>query len=135
MDRKIRMDNFEAYPPDMLAYLRNYGYHFSRAAFDFAVKQMRKSGQAIQPWSKEEVDALLVRNSVKVKNDTLYDVAFIANMANSKFYGSSIADEATLAKWIANCADDDDQEEGFVFVCWYASMMHAGKPIDWRALL
>lgn len=129
------MDSFENYPPDMLAYLRNYGYHFSRGAFDFAVKQMRKSGQKLQPWNKEDVDALLGRNGVKVENDTLYDVAFVANMGKSDFYGSSITDEATLAKWIKDYVDDDDQEEGFVFVRWYASMMHAGKPLDWSVLL
>ncbi len=135
MGKKIRMDSFELYPPDMMAYLRNYGYHFSRAAFDFAVGQMRKGGQPIQSWSKDDVDALLARNGVKVKNDTLFDVAFIANMAKGDFYGSSITDEAMLAKWVKDYADDDDQEDGFVFVRWYASMMHAGEPIDWSLLL
>lgn len=121
--------------------MRNYGYHFSKKAFDFAVSMMRRKNpqsgklEKITPWTKEEVYALLGRNSVTIENDVLYDAAFVANMAKSDFFGTSLMDEASLAKYVRDYVDDPDAKDGFIFVRWYATMCNAGIGIEWSDML
>ena len=129
------LDMFDQFPEDMLTYLRNYGFHFNKKALEFAVSFMKKKGKPLELTTKAQVDQILNKYSVKLENDVLYDATYIANMAKADFYGSSIKDEASLALFIKDYVDDEDQVDGFIFCRWYADMMHAGNPIDWGDLL
>lgn len=125
----------------MTAYLRNYGFHFSKKACDYAVKQMRcrnvSTGRVekLVPMSKDEVDDLLKKTNTVLENEVMYDHVYVANMAKADFLHSSIADDVHLAKYVKDVLDDPDAVDGQVFNTWYACMCHAGVPIEWEDLL
>lgn len=129
---------FSAYdyqPPEMIAYLRHNGWHFSSRMCSFAVSLMRKNGKPITPLSKEEVDRLLLKYDVRLENSVGYDYVYVANMCTADFYGSSIIDERAFAIFIKDYIDDPDQPDGFVFNRFYADCSMAGIPIPWEHIL
>lgn len=133
--KRIGLDMYDDIPSGMLNYLRNYGYHFNKKAFDFAVSLMRRGGSPIQKISKEDVDILMQRYGLEMTNNVMYDAAYVANMCKADFFKSSIQDEHHLALFVKDYVDDSDQVDGFIFNRWYADMMHSGTPIEWEDLL
>ena len=123
----------------MLIYMRNYGPHFNRKLFEFAVGKMTKKidgeEKKIIPYSKEEVDNMLKFQGVEVERNQLYDTAYVANMGKADFLGSSISDEHHLALYVKDVIDDIDADDGIVFNRWYADMSYSGIAIDWEAML
>lgn len=135
-------DNFtryDEYPEAMLTYLRNYGPHFNRKLFEFAVKGMTKwadgKEQNITPFTKDNVENILNNNGVNVRNGQLYDCAYVANMCKADFWGSSITDERHLALYIKDVIDDIDAPDGLVFNRFYADCCYKGIAIDWEEML
>lgn len=135
-------DNFtryDEYPEAMLAYLRNYGPHFNRKLFEFAIKGMTKwidgKEQNITPFTKDNVENILNNNGVNVRNGQLYDCAYVANMCKADFLGSSITDERHLALYIKDVIDDIDAPDGLVFNRFYADCCYKGIAIDWEEML
>ena len=135
-------DNFtryDEYPEAMLIYLRNYGPHFNRKLFEFAVNKMTKwidgKEQNIVPFTKENVDNILTNNGISVKNGQLYVCAYVANMCKADFLGSSIIDERHLAMYIKDVIDDIDAPDGLVFNRFYADCCYKGIAIDWEEML
>lgn len=136
------MENFtqyDEYPREMLVYMRHYGPHFNKNLFDFAVGNMtvEKDGKEVplQPWTREQVNALLLKYGVKLKHNQLYDAAFVANMCKADFYGSSISNDGYVAKYVQDVIDDIDGYDGIVFNRWYADMCYKGIAIDWPEML
>lgn len=132
---RLGLDIYDELPKSMVAYLRNYGFHFNKDAFDYAVSFMKKNGSTINKMSKEDVDNLLQRYGIVLKNNVMYDAAYVANMCRADFFKSSVPDEQHLAMFVRDYIDDEDQVDGFVFNRWYADMMKKGIPIDWEDLL
>lgn len=135
-------DNFtryDEYPEAMLAYLRNYGPHFNRKLFEFAIKGMTKwidgKEQNITPFTKDNVENILNNNGVNVRNSQLYDCAYVANMCKADFLGSSITDERHLALYIKDVIDDIDAPDGLTFNRFYADCCYKGIAIDWEEML
>lgn len=134
-------DIYDAYPEAMLAYLRNYGWHFSKKACEFACSKMRRMNpstgklERIDMMTKDDVDALLTRQNIILDNASLYDYVYVANMCKSDHYGSAIPDEAHLARFIKDVIDDIDGEDGCIFTRWYADMTHKGIPIGWEDII
>lgn len=135
-------DNFtryDEYPEAMLAYLRNYGPHFNRKLFEFAVKGMTKwidgKEQNITPFTKDNVENILNNNGVNIRNGQLYDCAYIANMCKADFLGSSITDERHLALYIKDVIDDIDAPDGLLFNRFYADCCYSGVAIPWEDVL
>ena len=133
------LTQYDVKPEYMINYLRYNGPHFNKKLLEFAVSKMQKNigGKmvAIVPYNKEVVDKLLERNGIKLVNNQLYDYIFVANMGKADFLGSSIADEAHLAKYIKDVIDDDDAYDGIVFNRWYADMCRKGIAIDWENMI
>lgn len=112
---------YEDMPRDMRTYLSNYGWHFNKLMQEWAAAHMRdKSGNRIKPYTKESLEALLKAYAVEIKTDHIYDALYVANMCKADFYGSSIVDEAHLAKFVADYMNDPDGYEGMTFVRFYA---------------
>lgn len=88
-----------------------------------------KKREFVTPYTKEAVDVLLKTNGIKLDNDYGYDAVYVANMAKADFYGSSISDDAHLAKFIKDYLDDPDGYEGVVFTRFYADCIGSGTPI------
>lgn len=135
-------DNFtryDEYPEAMLAYLRNYGPHFNRKLFEFAVSKMTKRVDGIEkkltPISKEDVDNIMRMNNIEAKRGQLYDCAYVANMCKADFLGSSIIDDKHLAMYVKDVIDDVDAPDGLVFNRFYADCCYSGVAIDWEEML
>lgn len=125
----------------MVSYLSNYGWHFSKKASDYAAKRMKRKNPAtnkmekIEPFSKDQVDELLMKQGIVIDNNKGYDYIYVANMVKADFWKSSIEDEKHLALFIKDVVDDPDQEDGFIFRRWYSDMIGGGEPIMWEELL
>jgi hypothetical protein len=135
-------DNFtryDEYPQAMLAYLRNYGPHFNRKLFEFAVSKMTKRVDGIEkkiaPISKEDVDNIMRMNNIEAKRGQLYDCAYVANMCKADFLGSSIIDDKHLAMYVKDVIDDIDAPDGLVFNRFYADCCYSGIAIDWEEMI
>ena len=135
------LDIYDERPQEMVSYLRHNGMHFNGKAQRFASSLMRKRNPAtgknerIETWSKDQVDEMLKRNGVTLENATGQDYVFVANMAKADFLGSSIEDEAHLARYVKDVVDDPDQADGFIFNRWYADTVRSGIPVDWEEIL
>jgi hypothetical protein len=135
------MYDVEMMPPEMKAYLRNYGYSFSRKACDFAVSLMRKKDKAtggteeIEPLSKDKVEEMLSRYGVKLENNIGYNSVYIANMSLADYMKESIEDEHHLAKHVKAIIDDVDDNPENIFRMWIAKMDGNGIPIPWEDIL
>lgn len=135
-------DNFtryDEYPQAMLAYLRNYGPHFNRRLFEFAVSKMTKRVDGIEkklvPMSKEDVDNIMKTHRIETKKGQLYDCAYVANMCKADFLDSSIVDEKHLAMYVKDAIDDVDAPDGLVFNRFYADCCYSGIAIPWEDVL
>ena len=137
--KRANLTQYEEYPEAMLIYMKNYGPHFNRKLFEFAVSHMTQlvdgKEKRIMPYTKDEVDNMLLLNGVKLERNQLYDAAYVANMGKADFLGSSIKDEKHLALYIKDVIDDIDADDGIVFNRWYADMSYSGIAIDWEDML
>lgn len=136
----LDMYEIDFMPKEMKAYLRNYGYSFSKKACEYAVSLMRKENpstkkeEKIEPWSKEQVEEILKKYNVVLENNVGYNATYIANMLQADMYKSSITDEQHLALGIKNIIDDIDASPRLVFKKWITAMDDAGHPIEWSEL-
>ena len=135
-----RLDSRDKYPSGMEDYLAFNGWHFNKKMCDWAVSKMYKINVAkrkeyISPYTKETVENLLKANNIKLDNEVGYDAVYVANMAKADFYGSSISDDAHLAKFIKDYLDDPDGYDGIVFTRFYADCIGSGTPIMWEDML
>lgn len=137
--KRANLTQYDEYPEAMLIYMKNYGPHFNRKLFEFAVSHMTQlidgKERKIMPYSKEEVDNIILLNGIKLDRNQLYDAAYVANMCKADFLGSSIKDEKHLALYIKDVIDDVDADDGIVFNRWYADMSYSGIAVDWEAML
>lgn len=120
-------------PKPMKRYLAHYGWHFNKAASDFAAKHMKKDGDMkIAPYEKNQVEELLEKYGVALENGAGYDHVYVANMCRADHIKGSVPDEAHMALYIKEVIDDPDGSDGDVMYCWYNKMERAGIPIDWE---
>jgi hypothetical protein len=138
MDR-VNFTQYDEFPEAMLIYMKNYGPHFNKKLFKFAVSKMTKREGGVErpitPFTKEEVEALLARQGVVVERGQLMDATYVACMCRADFIGSSIADERHVALYIKDVIDDVDAPDGLLFNRWYADMCYKGIAIEWDEML
>ena len=136
---RVNFTQYDEYPEAMIIYMRNYGPHFNKKLFKFAVSKMtRREGNVerpITPFTKEETEALLARHGIVVERDQLYDSTYVACMCRADFLGSSVPDERYLALYIKDVIDDVDAPDGLLFNRWYADTCYKGIAIDWEEML
>jgi len=135
----MRLDTNDTFPSGMKEYLGYYGWHFSKKMAEWAVSMMyRKIGQNkeyITPYTKEGLEGLLGKSDVRLERNVGYDHVYVANMAKADFLGSSIPDEAHLAKYVKDVIDDADAYEGMPFTRFYADCIGSGTPIVWEDMI
>lgn len=120
----------------MEEYLEDYGYHFNKRLFEFAVSMMEdKSGQRLKPWDKQRTDEFLKANGISVKNGMGHDAAYVVNMARADYFGSSISDEQHLALFVKDYIDDPDGAPTRAFDEFYIKSVALGIPIFWDEML
>nr|DAL19966.1 MAG TPA_asm: hypothetical protein [Bacteriophage sp.] len=131
------LDIYDDMPSDMKRYISNFGWHFNKKAYDYATKLMykvnenTKEKENIKAYTKEEVDALLSKYGVNLRNKILHDYVFAATMCKADYLGSSIENERQLAMYVKDTIDDSDASDETTFRRWVATMIGNGTPIDW----
>lgn len=143
MKRRVPFDMYEVemMPPEMKAYLRNYGYSFSKKACEFAVSHMKRENKStgkmekIEPYGKTKAEELLEKNGVKLENNMGYNFVYVLNMSMADYWRQSIEDEAHLAKHVKAIIDDVDENPENLFRMWIAKMDGNGIPIPWEDIL
>lgn len=139
----MHRENFTAYetiPEDLAIYMSHNGPHFNRYACDFATSNMYKESSSgeqepITPYTKQQVNDILTKYGVKIKNNHLYDIVFVATMCKADYLGSSVPTEEYLVKYIKDTLDDPDGVEGLTFNRWISDMKWLGIPIPWDEFL
>ena len=131
-----RMDYYDILPSGMSAYLSNHGHHFSKRMCEWAVGKMRDmGGSKVKMRTKEQIDNALRVHGVEIENDHGYDSVFVFHMAISDFLGSSIQDEARVARYVKDLLDDRDGYEGIAFDRFLADCNGKGEPIPWEDVI
>lgn len=125
---------------DMVEYLDNYGRHFNRRLYEFAVSKMyrvKANGirESIKPLSKEAFESRMASAGISLENDVLCDGMYVMSMCESDYLGSSVPDEKHMCLFVRDTIDDVDQADGFVFNRFLASMRLKGTPIDWYSMI
>lgn len=132
----MRRDSRMKYPSLMEEYIGEYGYHFNKKLFEFAVDMMEsRDGEPFDPWDKKQVNEFLEENGVEVDNNVGHDLAYVLNMARADYFGSSIKDDESLAKFVKDYADDPDGSETRAFDEFWIKTVALGIPIFWDEVL
>ena len=125
----------------MRAYLRNYGYSFSKRGCEYAVNQMKRKNNAtgklenIEPYSKDKAEELLSKNGVTLENNVGYNFVYVMNMILADRWKSSVEDELHLCKAVKDEIDDVDGVPESVFRCWITKQEDKGIPIPWEDMI
>lgn len=143
MKRRTPLDMYdvEMMPPTMKAYLRNYGYSFSKKACEWAVSLMERKNKAtdkkekIEPYSKEKTEELMNKYGVKLENNIGYNFVYVINMSMADYWKESIDDEQHLVKHVKAIIDDVDDNPENLFRMWIAKMDGNGIPIPWEDIM
>lgn len=116
--------------------MEDYGRHFSKKLYHFAVSQMRNhKGEKMQPWDLERVEKFLKDNGITLNNNVGYDAAYTISMALADYFGSSIADDRHLALFAQDYLDDPDGSETRAFDEFYIKMIALGSPVFWSEMV
>nr|DAY88051.1 MAG TPA: hypothetical protein [Caudoviricetes sp.] len=135
------LSSYNYIPREMQAYLRNYGYSFSKRACEYAVKQMMRKNTAtgklesIEPYSKEKAEELLSKHGIKLERNIGYNFVYVINMIYSDRWKSSIEDELHLCKAVKDEIDDEDAVPESIFRCWMTKQEDKGIPIPWEDMI
>lgn len=137
------MDNLLNYlvPEDMEQYLSYYGMHFNKNLCEFAVGKMKREDKTtgmmkkITPVTLDELKTMLEKHKVNIETNNIYDALYLANMVKADFWGSSIEDEAHMAKYIYDVLCDPDGYDGIVFCRFLADCSANGTIIFWEQMV
>ena len=133
--------DYELTPPAMKAYLRNYGFNFSKKACEYAVSLMKKrdpvnpAKQMTIPFiSKGEVEECFKKNGITPEGGVTYNHVYLFNMATAD-YQKSLPDERAKCLFVKESIEDVDSNPDNIFRKWIICMDGNGIPIYWEDLL
>lgn len=128
--------DFLLMPKEKQQYILLYGRHFNKKTYECAAKKMykEKNGEIekVPVFTKEEVDNLLKKYNVEVKEKGNYDYVYAAQMCRADLLGESVPDEQRMALYVKNKCDDVDAPEGLIFREWCVRMEALGESVDWE---
>lgn len=128
------LTEYDVKPVEMVNYLRYYGPHFSKRLCKFAVSKMQ-SKVGFVPYSKDELNEILEKNNISIKDKDSYDYLYVANMCKADFLNSSIIDERHLGLFVKDYLEDIDGYEGIAFNRWLSDIAKKGIIVDWEAMM
>lgn len=131
----MRLDKYDTFPSGMQEYLSYYGWHFSKKACEYAVSKMRKGDKSLQAYSLQDWEMMKKKFNIDLKHDFEYDALYVLNMAKADFFGSSIVDEAHLAKYVKDYLDDEDGYDEIAFTRYYADIIGKGIAFSWEDMI
>lgn len=117
-------------------YIDQFGPHFNKRLYEWAVSMMTsRVGGKVQPRTKEQVAEFLKNNNVKLERGKGYDAAYVHAMAAADYLGSSIADDAHLAKFVKDFIDDPDGTSSKAFDHFVVDCRAKGEHIFWDEMM
>ena len=117
-------------------YTDQYGLHFNKKLYEWAVSMMRdRDGGKVQPKTKEQVAEFLRANGIALKNDKGHDAAYVHAMARADYYGSSITDDAHLALFVKDFLDDPDGSKTKALDHFVIDCRSKEEPIFWDEMM
>ena len=123
-------------PEDMEQYMSYYGRHISKPLYEYAVGMMEsRDGGKVKTMEKDAVMEKLKANGITLKNDKAYDVPYVWAMGTADYLGSSISDEAHLARFVKDYVDDVDGSKTRAFDELYAKTLALDIPLIWEDLM
>lgn len=142
MNNSIPLDAFEIdIPREMRSYLRQYGYCFGKKACEEAVKKLKRLNPAtgklepVDAMSKEQVEEMLTKYSIKLEHNHGYDFVYAANYGKARFFKSCVTDEKGLAQYVKDVIDNPMIPGGNVFRKWCSDCDANGEPVEWDDIL
>lgn len=136
-----RLDMYERLPEDLYRYVSQYGPHFNAKLCKWAVSRMYVKDDAtgkekkLEPWSIDEVEEMLKKNGIEIKNAQGYDAAYVANMLKADFFKKSLPDESKLCLHMKLYMDDIDGDPCRSFDEFYATCIGKGTVIPWERMV
>lgn len=130
-----RLDMYEKRESGMDRYLAQYGFHFSKPMYEWAVSMMKdRNGNKMQPVDKATFDSVMNQNGVKIDAKG-YDGPYVWSSAKADFAGSSLPNDAMVAKFVGDYLGDRDGYDEIAFTRFYADCIAKGCPIIWEDML
>jgi len=139
--KRTSLDVYDDMPSDMKKYISNYGWHFNKKAYEYALSYMRSrnknnnKNEQVVGYTKENVDKLLKQYNIELDSKIMYDYVYVATMCKADYLGKSIIDEQHLVMYIKDTIDDVDASDETTFRRWLATMIGNGIPIDWEEIV
>ena len=132
---KCRLDSNDRFPAGMQEYLSAYGWHFNKEMCDWAVSRLRDWNGNKITCTKKEVDDMLARHGIVLKNDKGYDRVYATALKKASCWGSSLVDEQHLAMAVRDYLDSPNSYDEIAFTQFYADCIGKGEPIMWEDML
>ena len=121
---------------DFEKYTDQYGCHFSKKLYEWAVSMMRdRSGNKVAPMTKEQASEWLKTHGVTLKNDKGYDAPYVLAMGKADYFGSSIPDDTHLALYVRDFLDDPDGTLTKAFDHFVVDCRSRGEYIYWSEVI
>lgn len=134
----LPLDYMDEFPKSMRRYLDYYGWHFNKAAYEFAASLMWKKTadgkkEKVQPLTKSEVDRILKDNKVEIENNTgNWDYMYWAMQCKADLMPEAIEDERHMAQYVKKMTDDPDVTDEATFRKWYICAIGNGIGIPFE---
>jgi len=117
-------------------YIDQFGAHFNKRLYEWAVSMMKdRGGNRVPPMTKEQVAEWLKNNGVSLKNDKGHDAAYVRAMLFADCWGSSLPNDKQLALGVMDFLDDPDGSKTKAFDHFVVDCRAKGEPIFWDEML
>lgn len=117
-------------------YIDQYGPHFDKRLYEWAVSMMRdRNGAPVPALTKEQVAEFMRSQGVALKNDRGHDAAYVRAMLVADCWGSSYTTDKQLALGIRDFLDDPDGSESKAFDHFVVDCRAKGEPIFWEEMM
>lgn len=121
--------------PAYQKYVDTYGYHFSNALADEAVKKMVNVDGSKRIWKQPEIKDIFEKCGAKKPDKATWgDVQYVFAMYYSDGFPKVFKCENELVKATLMYLDDPDAPEGVAFIRWLAVQDYLGEKINWKDL-
>lgn len=133
----MRLDQRDTLPSGLIEYLSYYGWHFNKKLCEFASSKLKsRSGiPKVTSYTKEAIEQILKNHGITIQNAQGYDCVYVANMAKASYLGSSLQDEARIARFVKDYIDDQNGYEGIVMTRFFADIIGKGIVVDWEDMI
>jgi hypothetical protein len=117
-------------------YIEQFGCHFNKRLYEWAVSLMTdRKGEKIKPRTQQQVEEFLGKHGIKIDNNKGWDAAYVLAMGAADYIGSSIPDEAHLAKFVKDFLDDPDGSKTKAFDHFVVDCRAKREPIFWDMMM